>query len=192
MGKSSAAAKSLGQLSNEIFGLLESLTPEDRAKVISAVMSLFGEAFPPSGGGHQPQQGGASHNPSNSSTPAGSLTAQQYWASKQPKNKGEMLAVAAKFREEKNGDEPSTRDDFATFFSDARQNFDKGNFLRDMRNAQLQAHLFNKGTARGQYQLSFYGQQYVDALPDREMVKKLKRPGRKVKTKKSAKTQGAK
>lgn len=192
MGSGSARVTNLGELSNKVYGLLSELETEERSKVITAVMSLFGEEVAaPCGANNSPMGGGASGVVAPQA-PAASNSAKQYYAMKQPKNKGEMLAVAAKFREEHSNGASSAQNDFASFFRDARQNFDRGNFFRDIKNAQNQAHLFNKGTPRGQYQLSFYGQQYVDALPDREAVKKLKRPGRKTKTKKSAKSAGSK
>ena len=45
--------------------------------------------------------------------------------------------------------------------------------------AVWEAGLFNKGMPKGQYQLSYFGQQYVDILPDREALTKLKRPTRR-------------
>jgi len=147
-------------------------------KVMSSVAHLFGDQ-PVSGGVPASNSGGSASQNLRDPSHQGGLTEQQYFVQKSPQNKGEMFAVAAKYREEHGAGTSHTREDFVKFFSDARQNFDRSNFLRDMGNAQRQAQLFNIGTSRGQYQLSYYGQQYVDALPDRDAVKTLKRPRRK-------------
>jgi hypothetical protein len=187
--KPANAAPNLGELSNKMYSLLQDLQPEDRAKLMSSVAQLFGDA-PPSTVAI-PQPTGSAHAIQNPGVPQGGLNPQQYFAEKAPQNKGEMLAVAAKYREDYSRASSHTSEDLATFFAEARQNFDRRNFRRDMKNAQNQAQLFNKGTPRGQYQLSYFGQQYVDALPNRDALKKLRRPGRKV-TKPPAKRSGAK
>src|SRR5207247_3229045 len=66
--------------------------------------------------------------------------------------------------------------DLKKVIADARRNFDDRNFARDIKNARRQAGLFNLGTERDAYQLSSYGQQYVDALPDKDAASKLKKP----------------
>jgi hypothetical protein len=179
MTKPADRSRNLGHLSNQIYSLLDGLDPQDRHRVLNSVTELFGdtrkspdaEDVRPPGGPAGPQ-----HPPAGQH---GKLTPQQYFVAKAPLNKGEMLAVAARYREEYHTAQSHTKDDFAKFFTDARQNFDRNNFQRDVTNAQLQAQLFTKGMPKGQYQLSYYGQQYVDALPDREAVKNIRRPGRK-------------
>lgn len=179
MAKSANGAANLGTLSNKIYELLSDLAQEDRAKVINSVLHLFGEATPaPPGqalssstGGAMPGQGAVQHAPTKSSPP-------QFFAQKGPHNKGEMLAVAARYLELNGANHPPKIEDFTKFFADARQGFDRSNFSRDIKNAANKAGLFVRGAAKGQYQLSYFGQQYVDALPDRDAVKKLKRPKR--------------
>lgn len=74
--------------------------------------------------------------------------------------------------------------------SAARRNFDASNFGRDINNARTKG-LFNKGTGKDAYVLSYYGQNYVDILPNRDQLKTLKAKGSKAKkcgaTKKAAK-----
>jgi hypothetical protein len=177
--------KNLGVLSNKVYDLLHGLEPGDRAKVMNSVSQLYADPppaqnlggrrdgqIPPSSGSGKPH---AQHH--------GSTTPQSFFAAKSPINKVEMLAVAARFREQHGLGESHTVEDFVAFFRDARQNFDRAHFPRDIKNASHNAKLFVPGTTRGQYQLSYYGQQYVDALPDRDAAKKVKRPGRKRGTK---------
>jgi hypothetical protein len=187
MGKA-VNGTNLGELSNKVYRLLQGASPEDRTKVLNSVVHLFGEAPARAGPANVQAPGGT--------PPAGtaasvsrqdSMTSKRFFSDKDPQNKGEMLAVAARYREQYDRATSHTAEDFAKLFSDARQNFDRRNFTRDMKNAQNQAHLFNKGTSRGLYQLSYFGQQYVDKLPDREAVKKLRRP-KSVKRKQTAKT----
>jgi hypothetical protein len=173
-----AKPTNLGVLTNKVYDLLHELEPADRAKVMNSIADLFGDqsvSLQPSGqGSHGNSSGQRSRLPDQ-----GSSNPQQFFVQKAPQNKGEMLAVAARYREQQGGASSHTADDLARYFSEARQNFDRRNFARDMKNAQNQSLLFNKGTPRGQYQLSYFGQQYVDALPDREAVKNVRRPGHK-------------
>jgi len=165
MTKPSSRSTNLGTLSNKIYDLLHGLEPEDRAKVMNSVAHLFGDQ-PISNSAPAPNSGEAASQNVRGLSHQGGLNEQQYFVQKRPQNKGEMLAVAARYREEHGQGGSHTKDDFAAYFRDARQNFDSNNFQRDMKNAQNQSHLFNKGTPKGQYQLSYYGQQYADALPD--------------------------
>jgi hypothetical protein len=178
-------APNLGDLANRVYDLLRALNDDERTKVLNSVHHLFGESAPPSRDGT-----GAHHTPPGSGQPrhtsGGPSTPQQFYAQKNPAtnggvalNKGEMLAVAARYREQQGQGNLHAADDFSRFFTDVRANFDRRNFPRDIKNAQHQAMLFIMGGPRGQYQLSYYGQQYVDALPDRDAAKKIKRPGRR-------------
>ena len=192
MSKSSGNGINLGELSNKVYTLLQDLEAEERTKVLTSVAHLFGD--PPTLGspGSTSTQASTPQPKPNFGSQSASGTPQQYFVSKDPKNKGEMLAVAAKYLEDHGSGHLHTREDFEKFFTDARQNFDRKNFARDMKNARNQAHLFNKGTTGGQHQLSYFGQQYVDLLPDREALKKLQRPGRKAAKKKKAKAGASK
>lgn len=172
----STGTKNLGAISKQLYDLLDGLESDERAKVVNSVLQLYGDATPVSSGG---ASGAASTTPpgdTGTSQQGASATEQHFYAEKSPKNKGEMLAVAARYREQHGGGDIHQLNDFAAFFKEARQNFDRSNFLRDMKNATHQAGLFTKGMPKGQYQLSYFGQQYVDALPSREGLTKLKRP----------------
>ena len=176
----SEATKNLGAISSKMYELLQSLDSEERIKVINSVSQLYGDAtqstFVSTHGSGSAGGGTAGTTPASQQ---GSVNAQQYFAEKNPANKGEMLAVAARYREQHGSGDIHQLNDFAAFFIEARQNFDRSHFVRDMKNAQNQAGLFNKGMPKGQYQLSYFGQQYVDTLPDREALIKLKRPTRR-------------
>ncbi|MDP9172553.1 MAG: hypothetical protein M3O30_01645 [Planctomycetota bacterium] len=168
----------LGTVSTKVYALLIDLEQKDRTRVINSVLQLFGDTV--ISGTPLPIPGGTPAFAATDSAvvlnrPA-LLNPQEFYAQKEPKNKGEMLAVAARYREQYLQAPSHQLADFATFFADARQNFDRKNFGRDIKNAQRQAALFNIGTPSGQYRLSHRGQQYVDALPSRELLKKLKRP----------------
>lgn len=182
-------SKNLGTLSGKVYELLGGLEPGERTKVLKAVAQLFGDpADSQRTGSGMTESGGSQRGSAGSAQQHGlPANAQEFFVHKNPENRGEMLAVAARYREQYGAADVHQEDDFANFFAEARQNFDRRNFVRDMKNAQNRAGLFNKGGARGKYQLSYFGQQYVDALPNREAVKHLKRPTSRRKTKKAAK-----
>lgn len=184
--------KNLGAISKQMYDLMDGLEPDERAKVVNSVQQLYGDAAPVSSGGASAAANTAL--PGGATTPQqrASTTEQHFYAEKSPKNKGEMLAVAARYLEQHGGGDVHQTNDFAAFFKDARQNFDRNNFLRDMKNATHQAGLFTKGMPKGQYQLSYFGQQYVDALPNREALTKLKRPKLRVATKRDQGKKAAK
>ncbi len=165
----------------KLYELLSSLDADERSRVIQATLVLFGEekaqnTVPP---------GNASMNSNQRNSILNNAGA--FFDSKEPKNKGEELAVAARFRELKQDGKTHSKTDFKQIVTDARRNFDSSNFSRDLDNAKRQAGFFNLGTDREASQLSYYGQQYVDALPDREAVAKLRRPKIKKGTKKKTK-----
>ena len=93
---------------------------------------------------------------------------------KDPQNKGEILAVAARYRE-LSGEDGHSKADLKIVITEAGRNFDDANFARDLNNAKRQAGFFNLGTGRNS-RLSYYGKHYVDALPDRQAATALKRP----------------
>lgn len=101
-----------------------------------------------------------------------------------------MLAVAARFQETSKKQEILTKEDFEAVFKNARQSFDSNNFARDIANATSNGKLFMSGGEGKSYQLSSYGQDFVDALPDRDAIKGLAKPkgARKKKAQKKAKT----
>lgn len=152
---------------------LEPLESEERTRAIRAALTILGDKnipnnSPPSGNGG----GGGNGNTDVS------MTAKAYFELKEPKNKGEDFATAARYREKYNNAETSTKADLEEMIKKARRNFDGNNFTRDIDNARAKG-LFNKGTGKDSAVLSHYGQNYVDAMPDREAVKKLKKPTKK-------------
>jgi len=153
----------------KIFGILEPLKPEDRGKVIQAALALLGgdvNVELGSGGG------GAG---SGGRTPG--VGEKSYFDAKEPRTKGEELAVAARYREEREHATASTRADLERVIRAARRNFDGSNFRRDLDNARRKG-LFNSGTGKDSIVLSHYGHNYVEALPVRESVKAVQKPKR--------------
>jgi len=136
---------------------------------VQATLILFGEEIPSQTLGDNPGGGGKLLSKRGSSSDPG-----EFFHFKDPQNKGEILAVAARYRELK-GEEAHPKSDLKAVIVDAGRNFDDANFARDMNNAKRQAGFFNLGTGRGA-RLSYYGKQYVDALPDRAKAGALKRP----------------
>ena len=157
-------------------GLLEAMNSEDRTRVIQAVLMLLGEspiaaAAPATAtlGAQAPFVPPAAA----SRGPIGSEKA--FFDLKQPANKGEELAVAARYREEALNATQSTREELKAIIQAARRNFDDGNYRRDIENARVKG-LFNRG--KSEARLSHFGQSVVDTLPDRAALKGLKKPKR--------------
>jgi len=101
--------------------------------------------------------------------------AQEFFAKKLPRTKLEELAVAARYREDRDGTTSSSKAELEAIFKEARKNFDSKHYRRDLENAK-QAGLFTRAPAKEGASLSDYGLKYVDALPDREAAKALVRP----------------
>lgn len=180
------AKPTFAQLPAKMYELLEDLSPQERAKVIQATMTLFGDDIPA-----EVSTGTVAGGSARAAAPSGAGTSvQAYLDEKNPKNKGETLAVAARYRELNEDAETHTKADLKKVVTDARRNFDDSNFSRDINNAKRQAGFFNTGTGRDASKLSYYGQQFVDALPDRDAAAKIRRPSvrsGKKKTKKAKK-----
>ncbi|MCB9811569.1 hypothetical protein H6783_01520 [Candidatus Nomurabacteria bacterium] len=173
--------KSIADTSVELFKLLESYSTEERQRIIQAAVILLGDNTVPAG------------QPSTKMPFVGvsdvTEGAQAFFAEKNPKNKGEELAVAARYLELTAGSEEHSKADIKAVFAEARRNFDDKNFGRDIDNARRQSGLFNLGTGRDANKLSYQGQQFVDALPDRDAASKHKKKKTKTAKKKaSAKT----
>jgi len=182
------AKPNVAQIPAKLYELLEPLSAEERTRVVQATMILFGDAVPASPGA--PAAPAAPDTPAGQ--PAGSNTHQDYLDQKDPKNKGEVLAVAARYREMYQDSHTHTKADLKKVITDSRRNFDDSNFARDINNAKRQAGFFNTGTGRDSSKLSYYGQQFVDALPDRDKAGKIKRPKVGGAKKKSAKKKSTK
>jgi hypothetical protein len=172
----------VSQIPAKLYELLEPLTAEERTRVVQATLILFGDEVSAPDLGHKLGDDGRTiKKPSNLSSPS------DFFQLKDPKNKGEILAVAARYRESK-GEEKHSKSDLKDVIVEAGRNFDDTNFARDMNNAKRQAGFFNLGTGRDA-RLSYYGKQYIDALPDRAKAGALKKPkvgGRRSRPKKKA------
>jgi hypothetical protein len=163
------APTNVAQLAAKLYELLEPLSAEDRTRVVQATLILFGDEQPA-----PPSRQSGSSVDSVGNVDAGD--AQTYFNEKAPQTKGEALAVAARYREISEREETHSKADLKKVITEARRNFDDHNFTRDIDNAKRQAGFFNVGTGRDANKLSYYGQQFVDALPDRERAANLSRP----------------
>lgn len=167
----------------KIVAVLEELDAPDRTRVINAALTLFGEETTTDERIDNTRKDDRIHR--TRSAPADE---QGYFDAKDPRTKGEELAVAARYREEHESATTSTREELEKVIRAARRNFDSGNFKRDLDNARRKG-LFNSGTGK-QIVLSHRGQRYADALPDRQAAKAAPKPkragGRRAKKKTSA------
>lgn len=166
----SAEEVSIAEVTSKVFDLLNSLEAENRRRVVTAVLTLLGESAiaqaPLPGAG----QGRSANLPP---IQLGDLSAARtYFDSKEPTNKIEELAVAARFAEQYLQRETHAKEDLEETVKAARRNFDSKNFARDIANAKTKG-LFNKGK---ELTLAYYGQQYVDALPDRNALDSIRAP----------------
>lgn len=177
------AKADIAGLLSKLYELLSPLDTGERSRVIQSILVLFGETNIQN---RIPLENTSTLNLDQQNL---SLTdAAKYFDGKEPKNKGEELAVAARFRELKQKQETHSKSDLKQVITDARRNFDSKNFGRDLNNAKRQAGFFNLGTKPDASQLSYYGQQYVDTLPDRDAIAKLKKPKVKKNSKKKTGT----
>lgn len=161
-------------VTNKLFALLEPLEADERARAIQATFVMLGStpvSFANIGDG----AGGGTAGASGSQRVFGTAGNEKaYFDAKKPANKIEELAVAARFREETAGVTTSTKQELSDVIKGARRNFDANNYGRDLNNAKTKG-IFNKGNGTDVV-LSHYGQSYVDALPDREVVKAIGKP----------------
>ena len=160
---------------SKIVALLEPLEDGDRLKVIQAAFVLLGvnagEAIA------MPTAGMPSRAPGLAVAPSAAAKAngeKEYFDAKQPASKGEELAVACRYREEVLDASSSMKEELKAVFKAARRNFDDRNFARDLDNARTKG-LFNRGSGKDVV-LSHYGQNYVDAMPDRDAVNAIRKP----------------
>ncbi len=156
---------------NGIVAILEPLSVEERNRAISAASTVLGDEVHVGIAGNL----GKGEQPATPPRRLGASSAQAYFDEKSPENKGEELAVAARYREENAGVSATTKDEFRSVLKEARRNFDDRNFKRDLDNARVKG-LFNRGAGKEGAVLSYFGQKYVDALPDRVAVKALGKP----------------
>jgi hypothetical protein len=158
----------------KLVAILAPLSVGDRAKAVRATFTLLGDGGSDvadamfggdDGGGGRGGMGGGVGNVGHVGNE------QMYFASKKPRTNIEELAVAARYRELRHKAENSSKAELREVFKNARHNF-VANYRRDLENARV-AGLFTRGTGRDAATLTNHGQQYVDALPDRDAVKTL-------------------
>lgn len=171
--------KNVATVTTEVYELLEKLESEERVKVVKAALTLLGDdtsLIAESGS-----------KPGSTLNKGGSLekqNEQEYFDQKDPKTKIEELAVAARFRELFQNMNTHEKKDLKDVTDNARWNFDSRNFKRDLENAKRR-NFFTRGQ---NITLAHYGQKYIDALPDREAVKGLRKPRAQKKTSKKKAT----
>lgn len=176
------ATPPMAQIPAKLYELLSPLSPDERTRVVQATLILFGDEVPAASLPRSAAQTKIAGIASDASVdPA------VFFDQKGPRNKGEELAVAARFRELHQHQDKHSKADLKKVITDARRNFDDNNFARDINNARRQAGFFNLNTGRDSSKLSYFGQQFVDALPDREAASNFKRPKVGGSRKKSAK-----
>jgi hypothetical protein len=159
-----AKKKSIAEASTEMFALLESFEPDERVRIVSGTLTLLGDPVPT-----HVNSGGSSGTAAAAARTVTTGTARAYLDAKAPRGVSELLAAAARFHEENNNGAPTTKADFAAVIhTQGRRNFDSSNFARDIFNAQTAGYFNKGGSADDGYQLSNVGQDYIDALPDRE------------------------
>lgn len=165
--------QSVPEVARKLYDLLEHLESADRQKAIAGAMAMLGETqAPPTALGGEPEAvggSGGSANPGVGGT--GQMGVRQFFDSKDPRTKGEELAVAARYRELSEDVHEHTRDDLESAIKTARRD-PPTNYTRDMTRAK-EIGLFNRGEEN---KLSAYGQKYVDTLPDRQTAKTIRPP----------------
>lgn len=184
------AKKTVSEISNEIYELLAPLKDDERARILTSVCALLGDARPAGsgGGGSGGGRGGGDAGGGDGGGGGGAGTDQElarrgaraYFQHKKPKGKNEEFAVAARFHELTTNSPTTTKAEFQRIIADeARGSFHSRNFGRDIDNAR-KAKFFNSGGSdKGGYTLHAIGLDYVDALPDREAAKVIKKGAKK-------------
>jgi hypothetical protein len=159
--------KNIGQLTSEIFAILDGQEKEDCIKVLFSVSTLIGITAPNPSRNSEEESGQLPRAQRNLKA-AHTTNAKAYFDEKAPKTKGEEFAVAAKFRSENGLGDNHTKEDLKNIIkTQAKRTFNESNFARDIDNAIRHAKFFMKDDGKGQYMLSNVGEKYVDALPDR-------------------------
>jgi hypothetical protein len=166
--------KSAADASRELYDLLEPFEASERARIVNSTLLLFGDApLAPGGAALAPNAGTQHHAQAQTNT-----TARAFLDAKDPRQKVEVFAAAARFHELQNNGEGATKEDLQRIIqTEGRRSFDAKHFARDMSNAQA-AKLFNRASQAGVYTLSHVGQDYVDALPDRSRAAEIKKAAR--------------
>ena len=165
-----ASNENLSGITSKVFDLLSKLNDDDRMKVIKATLTLLGTNLE----GSQITKDfliGTGKNESNNLID----DEQKYFSLKDPNTKVEELAVAARYLELKNSQHIYQRKELQNIILASRRSFDSKHYRRDIDKAKKSG-LFTRGN---NLTLSDYGQKYVETLPDRESIKKLKSPTKK-------------
>ena len=178
---------SLGQLTNELYILLEPCESEIRSRAIRAVQTLLGDPGTPDAAPVVDRHVGTNGSGDSFHGLDRVEDARKFFDEKAPESKLEEVAVASRFIELSTSTDHVTKDDIKDAMLAARRNFDSKNFNRDMNNAKSKG-LFNKSEQPGVFTLSYHGQKYVDALPNREALKQLKSASRKPRRKNEKKS----
>ena len=158
---------SVVEAGSAIYEILEPLEGPERQRAVAGAMALLGESM-----ATVPEQGGLA-TPEVAKHPAlqpGDL--HSYLAEKEPGSKVEKLAVAARYAELRENLPTLKKEDFQRILEAAGEYFDGEQFSQDIWNARKKG-LFKVPT-NGTYSLSAPGQQYVDALPNRQEAKKVR------------------
>ncbi len=153
---------------SKLVAILETMEKEQRGRAIRAALTLLGDETLE---GITLPGGSITEAPSQRLQ----LREKEYFDQKNPRTKVEELAVAARYREEREAAASNTQADLKNVIIAARRNFDATNFRRDLENAR-KAGLFTRGTGKDAIVLSHYGQTYVDTLPNRDALKQLQKP----------------
>lgn len=158
--------KDVSKMVGQIYELLSEVDQEERGRIIQATRVLLGDDGAYLTKIEEKEDDLIGDVPDIKSI-------QKYFAEKSPINKGEELAVAARYLEIYEKSEEHSKADLKRIITDSRRNFDDKNYNRDMTNAKSQSGFFNLNRGRDQNKLSYSGQNFVDALPDRTAAKKV-------------------
>lgn len=176
----------IGSIAAKVFDIVRELEQSDQLKVFKAVYALCDIGQSPLS--HEANNENVHIATLNSSASKQINDPASYLAHKAPQSKMELLAVAARYRELYESKSDHSKEDFATFFSTARKNFDHNNFAGDMRNAKNAGFFVKESSSAHSHKLSYNGQNYVDSLPDKEKAaSQLKKTTPKKKAKKATK-----
>jgi hypothetical protein len=158
----------------KLVSMLTPLAAPDRAKAIRAALTLLSDDG--TNDDLDLRDSGTGRVGADTGALGGRVPNEQaYFAEKNPRTKGEELAVAARYRELRERATSSSKAEIHTVIRAARKNFDEKNYRRDLENARISG-LFTRGTGKDAATLTDYGQKYVNALPDRNAVKEMPRP----------------
>jgi len=170
--------RNLAEISAKINEILETIdSPEDRIRVLQSSMVLYGDGVLAQSSASHPAAGEVA-------TPSPNVTEQRFYKDKNPQSQMEKLAVAARYRELHMGADTHSKEEIERFFMAAHESF-VGNYASDMRNARNRG-FFTKGNKRDTARLATYGQEFVEALPDRDVASALPVPKRQPQKKKAS------